>query len=364
MNGKGLGKRVALTVFLSIIFLIVLIISTFFIVCRKEIKSLASLKTIDEYGMYEMTFYGDYNLSKLLETGAKTTEELKDFVINNQSSWFPMKKSMEINFDAGGSTAFFVQNEKNEFIFGRNFDFPYSPSLLLHTNPSDGYSSISTVNLHCLGYNQTKLPKTTNDEEFQFVESCGLLAVPYLPYDGMNEMGVAISLLTLPEGKASYSENKTAINTTVAIRLVLDRAANVEEAVALLSKYNIYFSNNIPCQFLIADSSGTSIIVEFVDGKTELIYPNSNYQIASNFVAFNNLNTGYGQERYNTVKSAIENRNNKLSEDVALELLAHVGVRENGIDMLQWSVLYNTSNLTGEIFAHRKFDARTFFAFN
>lgn len=364
MGKKGVGRKLVLTIFLSIIFLIVAIISSFFIICRHEIKSVASLKTLDEYGMFEMTYYDDYNLNSLLEQGIKNPEELTDFIINTHSNWFPIKKSMKINFDEGGCTAFFVQNSDGNFLFGRNFDFPYSPSLLLHTNPSDGYASVSTVNLHCLGYNQSNLPKVANDQEFKFVESGYLLATPYLPYDGMNEMGVAIALLTLPEGQAPFSDDKVTINTTLAIRLVLDRAASVEEAVALLTKYNIYFANNIPCQFFIGDSSGTSIIMEFIDGEIQLIYPDSNYQIASNFIAYKNDNTGYGQDRYKAVKSAIESRNHKLSNDVALELLAHVGMRSNGIDMLQWSVLYNTNNLTGEIFAHRKFDNRSFFALN
>lgn len=364
MRNKGLGKKVALSIFIGVIVFIVALISTFFIVCRREIKSLASLNQIDEYGMFEMTFYDDYHLEKLLQNGVKNENDLLKFIFDNQSIWYPVDKSMKLNFDAGGSTAFFVQNDNNDFIFGRNFDFPYSPSLLLHTNPKDGYSSVSTVNLHCLGYNQTKLPKTTNEEEFNFIESGKLLAAPFLPYDGMNEMGVAIALLTLPEGTASYDDNKISIITTIAIRLVLDRAASVEEAVALLAKYNIIFSNNIPCQFLIGDSSGTSIIVEFIDGNIQLVYPTSNYQVASNFIAYDNMEKGYGQERYESVTAAIESRDHKLSDKTALELLAHVGIRSNGIDMLQWSVLYNTTNLTGEIFAHRKFDARTFFALN
>ena len=362
MNSKGLGKRLALTIFLVTIFIIVAVISTFFIICRHEIKSLASLNKIDEYGMYEMTYFADYNLEGLLEQGVSDSKDLQNFINENQSVWFPKDSSVELNFEAGGCTAFFVQNNNNEFIYGRNFDFPYSPSLVLHTEPSNGYASVSTVNLHCLWYNQSKLPKTVNEQDFKFVEEGVLLAAPYLPYDGMNELGVGISLLTLPEGTAPFNQDKTTINTTVAIRLVLDRAANVEEAVALLSKYNIHFSNDIPCQFFIADASGTSIIVEFINGKMELIYPTSNYQVASNFIEYNNENKGFGQERYEAIKTVIESRNHRLSDNTALELLAHVGVRSNGIDMLQWSVLYNTSNLTGEIFAHRKFDARTFFA--
>lgn len=47
--------------------------------------------------------------------------------------------------------------------------------------------------------------------------------------------------------------------------LVLDKAATVEEAIELLKQYNIYFSGGIECHYLIADASGHSVIVEYVN---------------------------------------------------------------------------------------------------
>ena len=60
------------------------------------------------------------------------------------------------------------------------------------------------------------------------------LAAPFLPFDGMNEKGLAIALLAVPEAEAPYNPDKIMLNTTTAIRLVLDKAANVEEAIELL----------------------------------------------------------------------------------------------------------------------------------
>lgn len=36
------------------------------IVFRNEIRTIASLKKVDDYGMYQMTYYGDYGLDELL----------------------------------------------------------------------------------------------------------------------------------------------------------------------------------------------------------------------------------------------------------------------------------------------------------
>ena len=35
-------------------------------------------------------------------------------------------------------------------VYGRNFDWQYSPALLLFTNPPDGYASVSMVDIEYL----------------------------------------------------------------------------------------------------------------------------------------------------------------------------------------------------------------------
>ncbi|MDR0916992.1 MAG: linear amide C-N hydrolase, partial [Oscillospiraceae bacterium] len=184
------------------------------------------------------------------------------------------------------------------------------------------------------------------------------LAAPFLPFDGMNEKGVAIALLAVPESSLESDEEKITLNTTTAIRLVLDKAANIDEAVALLRQYNIYFSGGINCHFLIADASGKSVLVEYYDGQLQTTTTEENYQIASNFIAYNGVNIGEGFdefERYDKVKAAIE-INGGLSETQSLKLLAEVGVRDGNTDKLQWSVLYNLTTGNGSIYAHRNAD--------
>ena len=45
-----------------------------------------------------------------------------------------------------------------------------------------------------------------------------------------------------------------------------------------------------------------------------------------------------------------------------MELLAEVGVMDGETDKLQWSVVYNLSELSGQIFAHRKMEHAVKFA--
>ena len=311
-----------------------------------ELRTLFSLEKIDDYGAYQMTYYGDYGFDEFLEVGASADRDIEKFVTKR------LLKGMPINLGVTGNgcTAFVTRNEKGEVIYGRNFDFLYAQSLQLYTEPKNGYKTISTVNLSFAGYSHNFLPEGSIFDKFL------TLAAPFLPFDGMNEKGVAIALLAVPEADPPYDSNKITLNTTTAIRLVLDNAATVEEAVELLRNYNIYFSGDVECHYLIADASGHSVIVEFYDDELQVIEAETNYQIATNFIAYNGLNIGEGFtefERYHAVEKELLDNNNILNENDAIALLAKVGVQDGEVDKLQWSVVYNLTTGDVRLFIHR-----------
>lgn len=313
---------------------------------RNELRTLFSLEKIDEYGAYQMTYYGDYGFDEFLEVGASSDKDIEKFVTKR------LLKGMPINLGVTGDgcTAFVTKNEKGEVLYGRNFDFLYAPSLQLYTEPQNGYRSVSTVNLSFAGYSEDYLPDGSLFDKFL------TLAAPFLPFDGMNEKGVAIALLAVPEAEPPYDSNKITLNTTTAIRLVLDHASTVEEAVELLRDYNIYFSGDIECHYLIADASGRSVIVEFYDGELQIVEAETDYQIATNFIAYNGLNIGEGFtefERYDMVEKELSDNNGILNENDVISLLAKVGVQDGEVDKLQWSVIYNLTTGDVRLFIHR-----------
>lgn len=332
-----------------IIALVLLFVGVMFGMFWNELRTLSSLKNIDDYGMFKMKYYGDYGFSEFLKVGAESDQDIEAFVTKRLLKGLPIK----LDPVAGGCTAFVVKNVQGEIVFGRNFDFRYAPSMQLYTNPDDGYASVSTVNLAFAGYSEEDLPNGLSADSFM------TLAAPFLPFDGMNEKGVAIALLAVPEADPVMDASKVTLNTTASIRLVLDFAADVDEAVALLEKYNIYFSGDVECHFLIADASGRSVIVEYYDGAMQVVETESDYQIASNFIAYNGVNIGEGYtefERYDDVESAILSNGGVLSEDQCVELLAEIGIMDGVTDKLQWSVVYNLTTGKGQIFANRKTD--------
>lgn len=312
---------------------------------RHELKTLSTLKE-KGVGVYTMTYDGDYGFDAFLEIGASSDADIEAFVTKRLLKGLPI----ELNVSDAGCTAFVSRNEEGDIIYARNFDFLYAPFLQVYTNPDNGYVSVSTVNLSFAGYGEGNLP--SSGISFQNFLT---LAAPFLPFDGMNEKGVCIALLAVPEVWMIDDPDKITLNTTTAIRLVLDKAATIDEAVELLRKYNIYFSGDVTCHFLIADATGKSVIVEYYDNELQVVESDTDYQIASNFIAYHGLNIGEGYtefDRYDAVEKVLQNNNTVTVEDCE-KLLNTVGIYDGETDKLQWSVVYNLTDKTGRIWPYR-----------
>lgn len=93
-----------------------------------ELKTLTSLKQIDNYGMYRMIYCGDYGFDDFLKQGAASDQDIEEFVTNRLLKGIPIK----FNVTDSGCTAFVTRNEKGDTIFARNFDFTYAPSMQLN----------------------------------------------------------------------------------------------------------------------------------------------------------------------------------------------------------------------------------------
>jgi penicillin V acylase-like amidase (Ntn superfamily) len=138
------------------------------------------------------------------------------------------------------------------------------------------------------------------------------------------------------------------LNTTTAIRLMLDKAATVEEAVALLKDYNLYFSGDIQCHYLVADATGNAVVLEFWDNELKVVKAPDAYPAATNFVMYNGLNIGEGFtefERYDAIQDRLAQTKGIISETDAMSLLGQVATPGR----IQWSVVYNMKKLTASI---------------
>lgn len=347
-------KRILKRVSIGVLALLLLLILGFLGVFFKEIHTLTTFEKINDHPFYEMTYYADYGLDEFLENGAANDGELVSFVTKKLLRGV----SFEVNPDGACST-FIASTPEADHLFGRNFDYVPSIGLIVKTAPKNGYKSISVVNLNHLGLSQENMP-TKN-----MMNRIITLAAPYAPLDGMNEKGLAIGVLVISEGIVHQATGKVPITTTSAIRMILDKAATVEEAIALLEQYDMNSSGTTGYHFQIADATGNTAVVEYINNEMHVLKKEEGHIAATNFVLYNDMNIGSGQDRYETIMKTLNETNGIMTEEAALDLLLSVpsqgtrvidGLNDTIPSDTQWSCVYNLDQLTLTICTGRNQD--------
>ncbi len=283
-----------------------------------ELRTLASFRRVDDYPLYVMHYYGDYHLEGFRQERSDSSRSKR----LTQAAAF-------------ACTCFSALDAQGELLFGRNFDWQNRATLLLFTHPRDGYASVSMVDLAYLGY-RTRGPS--------LLESLKLGDAPYWPFDGLNEQGFAVGMMAVPSAQPSRDPQKRTIGSLLIMRLMLDYARNVDEALSLLGDYNIDFGGGPPLHYLIADRSGASAVVEFVDGKVSVLRNMDPWQVSTNFTL---SGTSFPPDqapcwRYQKAYDALSQAAGRISEEEAMSILADVSQSNT-----MWSVIYSMS--TGDI---------------
>lgn len=304
---------------------------------RKDIITINSLKQVNDgnksYPFFSMTDKADYNFDDYLKVGSINPKEYDKIVRKETTHGLGEILNVELpNRESPNCASFTAIAPNRDKLFARNLDRNKAIPLFLRTGPSNGYQSISMVDLEDLSYEKNKLP-----EGFS-VSSVKLLGAPYYPLEGMNEHGLAASLLTAGGSTAKINKNKITLNECSLIRMILDKASTVEEAVKIIENYNMsFFYGQYPCHFMIADATGTSVVIEYVNDKMNPVYSKKPYQIVTNFILAYNLFAGFGADRYKRIEAKLNETEGILTEKEAMKLL-----KENTIPGdEQWSAVYN-----------------------
>jgi choloylglycine hydrolase len=222
---------------------------------------------------------------------------------------------------AGACTVFFGAG--GEPILGRNFDYHDQPALLLRHRPPGAYASLSLVDTYYLGVDRAHLSR---------IDDPGALRdAAAIPFDGMNERGVAVAMAAVPSARAAHGRRTGSLGV---MRLVLDHAANVAEAVAIFRRTAPDFSDGEPLHYMVADASGASAVIEYVNGRVHVIGRGARpYQAMTNFIQ-----TGaHGADhRYRGAIAALERSGGRLTPDSTLAILR--GARQR---ITRWSAAYD-----------------------
>lgn len=323
-------KRGLLAVLILLAAAVVAVLALF----QRELRTLGTIERVGDTSLFTMTYIGDYGFDDFLETGASSDPELINFIASKLLKGLPMEFDLP---DLGCST-FAAATPEGDAIFGRNFDMYYSPALFVQTAPDNGYKSISMVNLAYIGFGEEKLP--TN-----LANSFLTLAAPYVPLDGLNEKGLAVGVLLIDTEPTNQDSGKVDITTTTAIRMLLDKAATVDEALDLLSQYDMHASANSCYHFQIADASGKAVVVEYIGDQMNVI----DSPRATNFLLTpGDWDFGGGQDRFAVLEETMAEKDGVLTEEEGMELLASVSqkVKKDKTSTTQWSCLYNQTKGT------------------
>ncbi|WP_203933534.1 carcinine hydrolase/isopenicillin-N N-acyltransferase family protein [Virgisporangium ochraceum] len=224
-----------------------------------------------------------------------------------------------------GCSLFYATGDAARPVYGRNFDWDPNPALVLHTDPPDGHASVSIVDISYLG-----LPRGV-DPLADAAARRNLLDAPLLPFDGMNAEGLVVGLAADDSARAEAVPGRPTVGSVRILRLMLDRASTVDEALAVLDRYNLDFDGGPPLHYLLADASGASAVVEFVDGHkvvTRGATALTNFRVAG-------ADAGDVDRRYATIQAALAATGGVLDWRRSMDVLRSVVQSHT-----RWSVTY------------------------
>jgi hypothetical protein len=289
----------------------------------EQVTTLGSLELVDDHPLYTMRYVGSYS-------------DPIGFDGTSHAVWMPGQPFRESCQLLWGCSLFATLGDEGDRLFGRNFDWQFSPALLVFTDPADGYASVSMVDMEYLGFEGDRSRKLM---DLSLEERQPLLESPFLPFDGMNEKGLAVGMAAVPVQEMPHDPQKPTIYQLLVMREILDHARTVQEAIDIFGDYNIDMGK-FPIHYLIASAMGDAALVEFYQGGMVVFRNESPWQSATNFLlASTNGNPEGKCRRYDRINQRLEESKGEISFPDAFRLLEDVSQ-----DNTQWSAVYNMTN--------------------
>lgn len=289
-----------------------------------------------EVGLSAVSVEGDYRFDEFLQQGGANSDSgVVEFLYGNISDNSVFKNIF-------GCSTLSTVTDSGEAMFGRNFDWQKCNAMIVSAKPDNGYASISTVNMDFIP-SVNRLP-----------DNIKTLAALYAPLDGMNEKGLCISVNMIQDSDGiEQNSERDDITTTTAIRMLLDKAADTDEAVRLLGGYDMHASKGMMVHFAIADNKGKSVVVEYIDNEMSVVET----PVVTNFYLTEGekygVGTGQSRERYEILTELLANNPPKDTEDMRDALDSVSKDNFNEFESTEWSIVFNQSR--GEaVYYHRE----------
>jgi len=337
------GKRFLL-IFVGI--LAVLIIALL-IAFGGKLRTMATITKVSD-GLYKMTCHYDYKCDEFLNADIGTIDEFIEWTVSEHFFGLP------IELDTGnfGCCAFTAETPDGKRLFGRNFDYDETDTLVIYTEPKDGYASYGVVDLKFFGIGAEE-----SLDGDSLPAKALMLAAPYVTMDGANEAGVGVGILELDIPELHQDNGKADLLIFAAIRGILDKCASVDEAIALLDDYDIHSFLSRSYHLFITDKTGRSVIVEWTDSETYIVEDTA----CTNDVMSNNefFDPDWHCDRYAIIKQRLSENNGILTADEAMTVAADASWENKDMTRgTEWSCVYDLEAFSFDICMDRGYDTK------
>lgn len=383
MNQMKAFKKIIFRVLAVLLALAVVLVGTVCALWHNEIATLTSMKLLrernDEHldgAVYTMHVKGDFYLDDFVaQGGVKSDTELIAFVTEKITKGL---LDIGISDPEIGCSSFTAKTPEGDVLFARNYDFSKTNTCIVFTEANEGrHATISSVDLQFLGMD-------VDQNVTGLMDKITCLAATYAPLDGINDAGVSCGIyMTYQGGETTVATNqntdKPDFTSTTLLRLILDYADNVDEAVEIASRYDLHDSAKTSYHYMVADATGRSAILEWTAGtdatdndgsarELKVIYHDqdahigameaaTDYQVITNFI----LQPGYyadspaedqkGLDRYERIYEELNRTGGIVADEVAaMDILGIVGRRtwknDDGNGCTVHSAVYNLTDRT------------------
>lgn len=361
-------KKVIKSVVLIILAIVIIGVLIFVGIYFTRFKSISTIEKLsdyqDGYNLYSMDIEYDYDIQNIIDSGYTDTQGYTDAVIKESLPLLPV----HIEVPSFGCSAYRAETTEGDTIMGRNYDFKLNTScMMVRCHPKDGYKSICFAALDNIGA----------DDAFSGISTkMACLATPFCCLDGVNEKGVSVAILTLDSDPTDQNTGREKMTHSLAVRLILDKAATTQEAIDLISKYDIYAANGRDYHLFVSDASGDSAVIENDPEVPERTTTATRIQAITNFYGMyidkvvskqKNGIYGHGKERYDYMMEVIEPNNGILDADSSWQALKNAATEPNPESVTsntQWSIIFNNTKGTADICIRRNWDDMHSFSIN
>ena len=322
---------------------------------RPLIKGAMSCEKLDD-GLYYMEYRGDDGFDGLMARGGyEHSDDLASYVMEflSKGHYKPEVKTEKEDF---GCSALTVSTPEGGILMGRNFDFPSATGVIMHTIPDRGYESITTFNVEFYGFGKDYKPEGFKNK---YMALTGL----FFALDGINEKGLAIADLMAGDSIETHQHtNKPDLTTSSAICYMLKNASNVGEALKLLEGIDMHSDIGSAHHYAIADASGRSVVVEYVDNKMVVT---ESPAVTNHYLCEAKLNVGLmeGDDRYDRLCERFDQTEGVMNEKQLTEAIKAVSQPEReGFLGTAWTMVMDLTHPSVTYYSHRHFDKPFHFA--